>query len=253
MLLILLIVFVLLTLLIGGDRSAKALVTLMGNAAVLSAALMGIYLGLNSLICAMAACFCVTLLTLFYQNDINRKTKAAFWSVALVILLLTGFLWYLGAFTATQGFPVGQYEIRESNGYSGRIGIDMQMLQTASLLMLLIGAIIDTALAVTSALWEVHQNNPRLTGSELFLSGISIGRDILSSTVNTLFFIFMAEYFTLFLQFMEYYSFAQMINSKEFVQEAISIAVSGIGCILIIPISALLGAAFYKRTCFRKE
>lgn len=240
-------IFVLLVLLIGGDRSAKALVTLAGNAILLAADLLLIYIGLNPFLCTVAACILITLLTLFYQNEVNHKTKSAFWAVMAVIALLLAFLWLLGTKTNTQGFPVGQYEIRESNGYAGNIDINMTLLQIAALLMVLIGAIIDTALAVTSALYEVHLNNPQLCRRELFASGLSVGRDILGSTVNTLFFIFIAEYFTLFLQFMEYYSFAQMINSKEFVQEVISIAVSGIGCVLIIPAAAGLGAVFYTR------
>lgn len=247
MLLIFAILFILLVLFIGGDRSAKALVTLAGNAILLTAALVLIYLGVNPFICASIACILITLLTLFYQNEINDKTKAAFWSVLLIIGLLIPFLWFLGTQTNTQGFPVGQYEIRPSNGYNGAIGINMILLQISALLMVLIGAVVDTALAVTSALYEVHLNNPRLSRKELFISGISVGRDILGSTINTLFFIFIAEYFTLFLQFMEYYSFAQMVNSKEFVQEIISIVVSGTGCVLIIPAAAALGAGFFGR------
>ncbi|MBC6678829.1 YibE/F family protein [Zhenpiania hominis] len=245
MLLILAAAFVLLVLFIGGDRTAKALVTLAGNASILAACIFVIYQGANPLITALVSCLGVTLLTLFYQNEVNQKTVAAFWSVAVVIALLMGFLWYLGTFSSIQGFPVGQYEIRESNGYAPEIGINMCLLQIAALLMLLIGAIIDTALAVTSALYEVHLNNPRLSRKELFFSGISVGKDILGSTINTLFFIFMAEYFTLFLQFMEYYSFEQMVNSKEFAQEVISIALCGSGCVLILPVAALLGSFFY--------
>lgn len=247
MLLILAVSFILLVLLIGGDRTAKALVTLAGNAVLLAATVLAIYKGATPLLCTLFSCICVTLLTLFYQNEINQKTKTAFWAVLAVIVVLMAFLWYLGTVPSIQGFPVGQYEIRESNGYAPDIHINMCLLQIAALLTVLMGAIIDTALAVTSALYEVHANNPRLNRSELFFSGISVGRDILGSTINTLFFIFMAEYVTLFLQFMEYYSFSQMVNSKEFAQEVISIAVCGIGCVLIIPIAALFGALAYSQ------
>ena len=247
MLLILAAAFVLLVLLIGGDRTAKSLVTLAGNALLLAGTLLAVYMGFNPLICVILSCALITLLTLFYQNGVNQKTKAAFWAVMAVIALLMGLLCFLGAVTNTQGFPVGQYEVRASNGYAGDIGINMRLLQISTLLMVLIGAVIDTALAVTSALYEVHQNNRRLAGRELFASGIAVGKDILGSTINTLFFIFMAEYITLFIQFMEYFTFAQMINSKEFVQEVLSVAVSGIGCVLIIPLAAGLGAAVYRK------
>lgn len=247
MLLILAILLVLAVLFIGGDRTAKSLVTLAGNAAILAACLFAVYRGASPLIAAVVSCFFITLLTLFYQNEVNPKTLAAFFSVAAVIVLLIGLLWYLGSFSAIQGFPVGQYEIRESNGYAPEVGINMRLLQIATLLITLIGAVVDTALAVASALYEVRLNNPRLSRRELFFSGMAVGKDILGSTINTLFFIFMAEYFTLFLQFMEYSTFEQMINSKEFAQQVISIAVCGSGCVLILPIAAFFGALAYTR------
>ncbi len=57
-----------------------------------------------------------------------------------------------------------------------------------------IGAIVDTAISITSPMREIHQQNPDITRKDLFMSGIRIGRDILGTSSNTLFFAFFGGY-----------------------------------------------------------
>lgn len=117
----------------------------------------------------------------------------------------------------------------------------MFSLGIAILFTALVGAAIDTSMAVTSSVYEVHRNNPTLTFDELFASGLSIASDILGTTVNTLLFAFIAGSFSLFILYKDlHYSFTQVINSKAFVQEAVMITLSCISCVLVIPISALI-------------
>lgn len=247
MLIVLGLVLIALILLVGGDRTAKSIITLGFNALILLCTIFAINLGLNPLATTILSCIVISLVTLFYQNEVNIKTKLAFISVVMVIAILFVVIFRIASISSIQGFPIDQLSIQDSNGYSRNIDRNMMFIQISVILMVFIGAIIDTALAVTSALYEVHLNNPDLSKDKLFQSGIGIGRDILSSTINTLFFIYIAEYLTLFIQFVNDFTFAQMINSKQFCQEFISITLSGIGCIMIIPIAALLGACFYKR------
>jgi len=246
MILILSIILILLVFLFGSNRTAQSIVTTMINLGVFFCTLIAIYLGLNSILATIIGCIIISLITLFYQNDFNIKTKTAFLSVLIVILVSLGFTYFIASFSNIQGFPVGQYEIRQSNGYLDTVDINMMFLQIAVILIVLIGSAIDTSLAVSSSLYEVKNHNKDITRKELFLSGISIGRGILSSTINTLFFIFIAEYMSLFLYFSKYYNFYQMINSKEFAQEVITITIAGIASILTIPITSLICSNKYK-------
>lgn len=241
-------IFIAAALAIGGERTAKSLITLGQNAILLLLTIYLIYLGLNPLIVTVAACIIISLITLFYQNEVNAKTKTAFLSVMIVILLVFGLIVYLTVKGNLQGFPLGQYFIREGNGFKANININMTLVQISVVLMTLIGAVVDTALAITSALFEVHTNNKHLNSTELFSSGISIGKDILSSTINTLFFIFVGEYFVLFINFSKFFTFSRLINSKDFTSEVITIAISAIGCILIIPLASFISGKAYAKT-----
>ena len=71
---VLCIVLVALCLLVGGDRTAKTLVTLSLNAIVLVAVIWAISLGLPPMIVSIAAILIVICITIFYQNEVNDKT-----------------------------------------------------------------------------------------------------------------------------------------------------------------------------------
>ena len=106
----------------------------------------------------------------------------------------------------------------------------------------------DTSFAISTAVFEVSENNNELTEKELIKSGDNIGRDILGTTINTLLFAGMGESMFLMMLFARYkYTFLQLINSKAFVQELFIIVVSNIGCLLIIPLTSVITTYMIKR------
>lgn len=72
---------------------------------------------------------------------------------------------------------------------------------TSMIIMSTIGAITDVAISITSPMREVFLHHPTITRKQLFLSGMSIGKDILGSNTNTLFFAFIGGYIGLLLWF----------------------------------------------------
>ncbi|MFV0274834.1 MAG: YibE/F family protein [Bacilli bacterium] len=64
------------------------------------------------------------------------------------------------------GFGFESFE--EFNSYSSNISIDFTNIFVAMILISLIGAIIDTSVAISSAVYEVYLNNTYMTKKELF-------------------------------------------------------------------------------------
>lgn len=113
------------------------------------------------------------------------------------------------------------------------------------MIMSTIGAITDVAIAVTSPMREVFRHNPHISQRDLFMSGLSIGRDILGSNTNTLFFAFIGGYMALLIWFKDLkYTFGQIVNAKVFSAEMITIFSAGIGIALIVPIAAAINAIY---------
>ena len=214
---VLIIVFVLLSLLAGGDRTAKSLMTTAINVTIFAVLIELIYLGFNIVFTTAIAAILITATTVFYQNENNIKTVSAFISVVIVLVLSSFFI----AFIITHAH-----------------------LQVAVFIVILIGGLIDTAVAICSGTYEIIRHNPNANRSEIIESGMNIGCKILSSNVNTLFFIFAGEFMIMCISFLKFYSWGTLINSKDFTQELIAIMISAIGTVVIIPISSYVASRF---------
>ena len=130
---------------------------------------------------------------------------------------------------------------------SPNVNINMNQLMICMIIISLLGAIMDTAMAITSSLFEFNEVKSEITIKELIKMGFNVGRDILGTTVNTLFFATIGETMMISILFMKNnYTFESVINSKEFFQNLFSLAISNIGCLLIIPISIFIGTYMLK-------
>ena len=88
---------------------------------------------------------------------------------------------------------------------------------------------------------EIYKNNSFITQHELFKSGMNIGKDVLGTMTNTLFFAYISGFMTLLIYFSELkYSVATIFNAKVFCSEVFQSICCGIGIILIIPITAFI-------------
>ena len=145
-----------------------------------------------------------------------------------------------------QGF--GEEETEEMGMFSFYIGLDFVKIAVSVIIMSTIGAITDAAIAIASPMREMHIHHPNIDRKELFQFGISIGRDILGTSTNTLFFAFFGSYLALILWFKDLsYSLGEVINSKVFSSEMITICCSAIGVTSVIPVTAWITAYFLTR------
>lgn len=64
--------------------------------------------------------------------------------------------------------------------------IDLKAIIFASIIIGAIGAIMDVAMSVASALYELKVNLPNASAKDLYRSGITIGRDMMGTMANTL-------------------------------------------------------------------
>jgi uncharacterized membrane protein len=233
------IAFVGLMILIGGERGFKSFIALCLNILVLSILLALISGSSNPLLVTFFASLLISIIILFYQNGKNAKTIASFFAIIIVVLIMLSITFFL-CYKAKLG---GLSEIIQGDamsfGISKNMNINMFQIAIAMIITGLMGAAIDTSITISSAVYEVYRNNPLLNKKELYQSGIHMGNDILGTTINTLYFAYIGGSMSLLILFkMFHYSILEVINSKAFLQETIYIIVSGISCVLIIPITA---------------
>lgn len=243
---ILIVLLFLLMIYIDTKRGIKLFLSIIFNFIILMIIFYLIAIGLNPIICSLIGCFVISYIILYYVNERNIKTESSLKSVVIVLIILSFLIFFVTKISRIAGFGYESYE--EINMFSYDVRIDFTDIAISMILISLIGATVDSSIAISSALYEVYDNNKNLSKKDLFLSGMNIGRDILCTTNNTLMFAFLGEFMTLLIWFYKgNYSFLEIVNAKTFASEMIKIFFSAIGCIIVIPITAHITAETLKR------
>ena len=237
------ILFILMSI-IGGQKGVSSFLALFFNFSVVI--IITIFMtnpNINPIILTLFACLVISCINLFYINGVNIKTKTAFLSTMITIILLLLFILYISNKAMIQGF--GDEELVELSMFSFNIGVDFIKIGASVIIMSTIGAITDTAMAISSPMHEIHYHNPFISRRELYKAGLSIGKDILGTSTNTLFFAFFGGYLALLIWFKDLsYTLGEIVNSKIFGAEMITILSAGTGVTLVIPITAWITAYF---------
>lgn len=247
MIVVLIVILFLSMAIIGGERGTKSFMALILNVFIGLASLYLIPLGVHPLVVMILSSFLFSMVTIVYQNGWNSKTQAALLAIGVVILITSILIYVICVKSHISGFSEIELQEEDTPFLSTAVPFKMRYLLLLSLVWCQLGAISDTSMAIVSALNEIHVHHPDFSLKELYREGMIIGKDILGTTINTLFFVSLGESIMLFLYYRTYqYSLLNILNSASFVQDMFPVLMPCIGCILIIPISALIFSLFKK-------
>lgn len=238
------IILLVLMILVGGKKGLRSFFSLFLNFGVIFFTLaFMLNPDMNPIILTFIASVLIGCISLFYINEINQKTIIAFISTMITTVILLVFIVFVSDSLMIQGF--GEEETEALSGYSLYIGIDFMKIGVSVIILSTIGAVMDVAISIASAMHEIVKHNPKIGKKDLVNSGINIGRDILGADTNTLFFAFFGGYLALLIWFKDLsYSIGEIINSKVFSSELMLILCAGTGVALVIPISSWINAYY---------
>lgn len=232
-------ILLLLMVLVGGRRGARSFVALCCNFITLFYMIFLIVSKFDPIFVTITGCMVITSVTLFYINGVNEKTVSAFISVMVVVLLTMLISYNMGNRAQVHGFAAEQEDAFDLPAHY--IHISFAKIVICEMLLGLLGAIIDVAISISSSMNEILLQNKNISKRKLLKSGFNIGKDILGTMTNTLFFAYIGGFMTLVIWYRVLeYSMEEIINSQIFVGEAFQVIVGGIGIILTIPITAFL-------------
>jgi uncharacterized membrane protein len=111
-----------------------------------------------------------------------------------------------------------------------------------------LGVLDDVIVTQVSSVWELKRADPSLGTMELFTPALRIGRDHISSTVNTLFLAYAGAALPLLLLFTESAQSLSSVMARGLVAtEVIRALVGSIGLVASVPISTWLAAKVLTR------
>lgn len=240
--------FLIATVAVGGKVGAKSLVALAMTLVCLFWILIPLLMkGAPTLLTVFLVCAYITVVTMVILGGVQRKTVCAALgtiagtALALLFGLAAQSLARVDGLRLTDVEPLLQ--LRQTGTPLGLRG-----LLVGGIVISALGAVMDVAMSIASALTEVHTVAPNRNTRELFRSGMNIGRDMVGTMTNTLILAFLGSGFALIIYL---YSLGlspyQLISSAYLTIEVVSSISSSIGVILSVPLTALISSVILTR------
>ena len=250
--------------LVGGKQGLKGALGLVFTFfCILFVYLPLVYRGWSPFWVAVLICIVTTLVTMYLIGGPTRKTVvAAGGTVAGVVIaglaatlfsLATGITglsaaaitaWAAGRLTPLDGFNMTEAE--NLLLYGSEHGLRIGGLLVCGVLISALGAVMDVAMSIASAIAEIHVQNPALSRRALFRAGMHVGRDMMGTDSNTLILAFAGGSISmLVLDYAYNLPYRQIINSNN-IGIAIMQGLSGsFGIVLAVPVTVALAVLLY--------
>lgn len=211
-----------------------------------------VYRGFSPFWAAALVCVVSTVITIFFVAGANVKSVAAIAGTAFGVLVAGILAVIFGQLAGISGYNVSEVESLLFVGQN--VPIDIGGLLFSGILISTLGAVMDVGMSLASTIDEIHEKKPELSVSELFRSGINVGRDMMGTMSNTLILAFVGgSIITLMLDYCYDLSYYQLINSNNICIEIMQGLAGTIGIVLTVPFTSLLAAVLIKRHAARKS
>ncbi|HLD60658.1 MAG TPA: YibE/F family protein [Patescibacteria group bacterium] len=204
-----------------------------------------IILGSDPLWTCLIGGICIMIVSLYLSHGFNKRTSIALLStlVALGFALLIDILFvHLAKLSGTGTEDAFYLQLASAQ-------IDLKGILLGAIIIGVLGVLDDVTTAQTATIEEISKANRALTFSQLYHSGLSVGREHIASLINTLLLAYAGASLPMFLLF--YLQNNQPLwltfNSNFLAEEIVRTLVGSAALILAIPITNAFAAYFYSR------
>ena len=227
-------------LVIGRWRGLASLLALGFSFLVLAVYLFpAILTGASPVVVGVLAASVIMFGVLYLTHGVSAQTSSAVLGTVLSLALIG----VLGtAFSATTRLTGLDDDTAKLIGVLGH-GIDARGLLLAGMVIGALGVLDDVTVTQTSAVWELRRANPELDTRALYSSALRIGRDHISSAVNTLALAYTGAALPVLLIFaVSGQGFGTMVTTQDIAQEVVRTLVGSIGLVAAVPITTAIAA-----------
>lgn len=237
--------FVGVVLLVGRWHGARSLLGLALSLLLVTRFIVpGILVGQSPALVALVGAVAVMLATLYLTHGVSSRTTAAVLgtTAALAITVVLGVVFVDWA--AITGFS------SEEARFARVVieGLDVAGLVLAGLIIAALGVLDDVTVAQAATVWALHDTDPRQGPLDLFRSAMTVGRDHIASTINTLFLAYAGASLTLLVLFSTSgRPLGDIVTSEIVATEVVKTLVGSLGLISAVPITTALAAMLASR------
>jgi len=237
-LILLLVVFVNLIYIVGSYKGLLSIVSVSLNLFVFYIGLLLYFKGINLLFLCVIEMIIFGALSLVLASGINKKTLSAIISVVISTIIMLVLLLIVVNTTHYKGINFNELSF---------LTVPIEDIILPELLIGSVGAIMDVAITISSSIYELIDKDKRISKKSLNKSAKEIGKDIMSTMSNVLFFTYLCAGLPIFvLALRNGFSMYNYISTN-FTLELSRFLIGSIGIIITIPISAFVSIKLMKR------
>ena len=195
--------------------------------------------GHNAVAVALVGSSAIAFIALYLAHGFNISTTVALLSTFASLCIIGVLSWIFVEASSFTGFTEDSSFALSALG----VQIDPRGLLLAGIVIGSLGVLDDVTVTQVSAVWELRQLQPAASRQEIYTSAVNIGRDHISSTVNTLFLTYAGAALPLLLLFaVAGQSITSVATSEVVASEIVRALVGSIGLVASVPISTWLAA-----------
>lgn len=249
---LILLFFGVLMILIGGVKGLFSLTALAFSVVMLFRfTIPAIYGGVPAIGAALLSALAITALSVSLFTGFTRKS------------LTSGTVTIIGELIAVALFALFSHVLHFSGFVdenvdsllvvSSTTGMDLKHMLYAAAIIASLGAVMDVAVSLVAAIWEIYEQNPDLSARELFVSGMTVGRDMMGTMSNTLILAFAGTALSMILVLYSYgVQTAQLLNSDYFAIELSHGLCGTMAVIITVPVASAASAIMLTRLSGKK-
>lgn len=233
-------IFAFVLLMIGKRQGLFSVVSLAVNALLLSFAL-DVYVKYPNinlvLICGISAIF-FTAISLLLVNGFNEKTYAAIIATLIGTFASLLITYIVMRVTSENGLRYEEMQF---------LTRPYKMVFMAGLVVGSLGAVMDVAITMSSSIFGLYEKDQTISIEALKKSGMDIGKDVMGTMTNILFFVYISGTIPMILLYLSndtQFSFTLSMNLSLELARALA---GGIGIVLTIPIGLYITIFFVNR------
>nr|WP_294659175.1 YibE/F family protein [uncultured Blautia sp.] len=205
-----------------------------------------VYLRFSPFWAAVFICFLTTLVTMYLIGGPTKKTCAATLGTLTGVVLAGLSAWCFSKASGISGYNVSDIETLMTLWNTNRIQVGGLLF--SGLLISCLGAVMDVAMSISSAIDEIYKQNTSLTRKELFKAGMRVGRDMMGTDSNTLILAFAgSSVSTLLLDYAYDLPYQQIINSNNIGIAIMQGLAGSFGIVLSVPLTVLICTVLFHK------
>lgn len=242
---LLLILFAAVAIFFTGWKGVASLIGLGFNILVITGFIIpNIIDGKNPLLIALIGGLFIAFVSLYFAHGFNKRTSIALGSTLITLVIAIGLSLLFVKLAKLSGTGTEEAYFLQFGDYSN---VSLQGLLLGGILIGALGVLDDVTTAQTAAIHELKRANPKYGFRELYHSGITIGKEHITSLINTLALAYAGSAMPVLLLFtLSQQPLWVILNSELVSEELIRTLVGSLSLILAVPITTALAAKYYQ-------